>query len=368
MKSNGDPKHCAPVRPTNQIPRRCFLRQSAVVATGLSFHFTGSQPARAAAAQGACIMTVLGSIPVADLGVTLTHEHVLVDFIGADKITRDRYDVDDALANILPHLRSLKELGCRALVECTPAYLGRDPVLLRRLAERSGLHLLTNTGYYGAAENKFLPAHAFTETADQLAARWVTEWRDGIEGTKIRPGFVKIGVGGQSLSDLHRKLVCAAARTHSATGLVIASHTGPAKLALEEVAILRQEGVNASAFVWVHAQAEADVEAALKLAREGCWVSYDGFDAKENPRYVEFLRRFVKEGRLGQVLLSHDAGWYRPGEPKGGQFKPFDAIFRVLIPALKEAGFNQEQIDQLLIRNPAAAFAVRVRKVVSGAR
>src|SRR6187455_1647605 len=70
-------------------------------------------------------MTVRGPVDVVDLGTTLVHEHVLVDFVGADKVARSRYDADEALAVVLPHLRALKERGARTLVECTPAWLGR---------------------------------------------------------------------------------------------------------------------------------------------------------------------------------------------------------------------------------------------------
>jgi phosphotriesterase-related protein len=306
-------------------------------------------------------MTVLGPIPPEEMGVTLTHEHVLVDFIGADKISRDRYRADDAFAKILPHLKRVREFGGRTMVECTPAYLGRDPALLQRLATASGLRLLTNTGYYGAADNKFLPAHTFTESADQLSDRWLKEWREGIDGTKVRPGFIKIGVGGDTLSDLHRTLVRAAARTHRASGLTIASHTGPAKLALEQLDVLREEGVEARAFVWVHAQSESEPTVRLKVADLGAWVSLDGYGPAETKRYVEILKTLREGGRLKQVLLSHDAGWYRPGEPDGGQFQPFDALFTILVPKLKEEGFRQAEIDQVLVRNPAEAFAVRVR-------
>ena len=107
------------------------------------------------------------------------HEHVLVDFIGAAEVSPARYDADDVFTRALPFLRQAKALGCATLVECTPAYLGRDPRLLRRLAEASGLHILSNTGYYGANKDKHLPPHAFTETPQQLAARWIRECEHG---------------------------------------------------------------------------------------------------------------------------------------------------------------------------------------------
>src|SRR5262245_33684479 len=140
------------------------------------------------------IMTVLGPIAPDQLGRALAHEHAVVDFIGAEKSKAARHDAEEAFSTILPHLQKLRERGCRCLVECTPSYIGRDVRLLKRLSDASGLHILTNTGYYGAAGNKFLPQHAFTETAEQLSARWLRDWRDGIEGTDIRPGFMKLGV------------------------------------------------------------------------------------------------------------------------------------------------------------------------------
>src|SRR2546425_1136893 len=104
------------------------------------------------------------------LGVTLMHALVLVDFAGADKVSRNRYDPDEVFKAALPHLLAVNAKGCRTLVECTPAWLGRDPLLLKMLSAASRLHLVSNTGYYGAADDKFVPQHAYSETADQLAA------------------------------------------------------------------------------------------------------------------------------------------------------------------------------------------------------
>ena len=139
------------------------------------------------------IMTVTGSIRPSEMGVTLPHEHILVDFIGADQIVPGRYDPEEVFQRALPHLQRLKAAGGQALAECTPDFLGRDPQLLRRLSKASGLHILTNTGFYGAANDKYVPRLAYSETADELALRWVQEFEDGIIPGNIRPGFMKIG-------------------------------------------------------------------------------------------------------------------------------------------------------------------------------
>ena len=307
------------------------------------------------------VMTVNGPIPPDRMGTTLTHEHVLVDFGGAAVASPDRYDRDTVFQTVLPYLQRARALGARTLVEATPAYLGRDPILLQRLADASGVQLLTNTGYYGAREDQHLPPHAFTQPADSLAARWIREWETGIDGTGIRPGFIKIGVDEGPLSDIDRKLIQAAARTHLRTGLTIASHTGPAAGAMEQLAVLEAEGVDPSAWIWVHAQAEDDSTFHLRAARRGAWISFDGLAADNVRRYVERIGFLKAEGLLHRVLVSHDAGWYHVGEPGGGAFRPYDVLFTDFLPALRAAGFTDQEIRQVIADNPAEAFTVRVR-------
>ena len=210
------------------------------------------------------------------LGVTLMHEHVLVDFIGAAEVSRSRYDADAVVAMVLPYLRQVRALGCQTIVECTPAYLGRDPRLLQRLSRRPACTILSNTGYYGAAEDKHVPAFAFTETVEQLAARWIREAERGIDDTAIKPAFMKIGVDAAPLSEIDAKLVRAAARTHRETGLPIASHTGTGAAAMAELDLLEAAGVPPSAFIWVHAQSERDGTFHVRAARRGAWVEFDG--------------------------------------------------------------------------------------------
>src|SRR4051794_18573491 len=310
---------------------------------------------------GPRVMTVRGPIPPEEMGLTLPHEHVLVDFVGAREASRDRYDADEVYRVALPHLRRIREQGIRTLCDCTPAYLGRDPALLRRLSEASGLNLLTPTGYYGASRGKFLPDPARAESADELASRWLREWREGIEGTGIRPGFVKLGADAGPLPEVHRKLVRAAARTHLGSGLTIAAHSGDGVAALEALEILRTEGLAGSAFIWVHANAEADRRLHVRAAETGAWVEFDGIGPKEVDRHVDLVRSMKAAGLLGRVLLSHDAGWYHVGEPGGGAYRPYDTLMAEFVPALRAAGMSEAEVRRLTVENPRDAFGVRVR-------
>lgn len=309
------------------------------------------------------IITVNGAIRPQQMGKTLIHEHLLVDFIGADKISHDRWNREEVLKVVLPYLLEVKKQGVKTFLDCTPAFLGRDVHLLQLAAQKSGLQILTNTGYYGAVDNKYLPKWVFTETAEQLADRWIAEFENGIEGTAIRPGFIKIGVNPGPLSELHRKLVRAAGLTHLRTGLTICSHTGPALAAFEEIEELQRTGVHPSAFVWVHAQGESNKNLYTKVAQTGAWVSLDGMGWGDWENYASWLDLLKSNRLLHRVLISHDAGWYKPDETNGGNFIGFTALFEKVFPILRQKGFTQDDFDQLLILNPAEAFKIRVRKL-----
>ena len=77
---------------------------------------------------------------------------------------------------------------------------------------------------------------------------------------------------------------------------------------------------------------------------------------------MEMLMLLKREKCLHRILISHDAGWYEPGKPDGGNFRTFTALFRKLLPALKAAGFSRTETQQLIQKNPQEAFTVRVRK------
>lgn len=348
----------------NRFSRRRFLASLPPLAAAAELGCgegapSGSAPAATPtpAAAPPAVETVTGPVEASRLGVTLVHEHVLVDFAGWETASRDRYDADEAFAVALPHLEALAERDCRTLVECTPAYLGRDPGLLRRLSEASGIHIVTNTGYYGAADDIAVPAHAYDESADELAARWVAEAEGGIEGTRIRPGFMKIGVDPGPLSDIDRKLVVAAARAHHATGLRAHIHTGDGEAAAGILEVFDAEGAPPAAYVWVHAQNESDRARHLRAAERGAWIELDGVRPDSLDSHADAVRDLVEAGHRDRTLVSQDAGWYHVGEPGGGEFRGFTLLFDEFVPLLRERGLGEEDVRALLVDNPARLLA-----------
>lgn len=335
--------------------RRSFLEKAAILllATPLS-----QLPFRRADSQ---LITVTGPLDTNGLGYILPHEHILVDFIGAVQVNPDRYDRDKVMRMMLPYVEAAKDAGCTALFDCTPTYLGRDVQLLLALSQQTGLPIITNTGYYGAVQHKYLPAHAFTESAGALADRWIAEFNQGIEGTGIRPGFIKISVDKHPLDPINRKLVQAAAITHKATGLTVGSHTGSGGAALEQIEILRKEGVSADAFVWIHAQNEKDRNLHLKAARMGAWVAFDNLGWEPASVFLEHIRHMKGAGLLDKMLVSHDAGWYDVEKQGKSTVKPFTPLFNELIPALKKQGWDERRLKHLFHHNPIEAYHVHKR-------
>jgi len=302
----------------------------------------------------AYIQTVRGRIDPEALGVTLSHEHVLVDF-GEGGGTR-RWDRAEVIAAVTPWLLAARERGVRTVVECTPNYLGRDVRLLVALSEGTGMHLLTNTGLY---KEPHLPPGLLALAPEALAARWIAEWEDGIDGTSVRPGFIKIAVNKGPLVPVQRLIVRAAALTQQATGLTVACHTSDAVSAHEALDIVESARMDPGRFIVVHAQnmpSEGEQDA---LAARGCWLSYDNIGgAPALDAYARLILHALDKGLLGRILISHDAGWYHVGEPGGGVLRPITVILDEFLPLLRRLGMDGALEQTLLVDNPRRAFEI----------
>jgi phosphotriesterase-related protein len=283
----------------------------------------------------------------------LVHEHVLVDFAGAAIANPSRYNRDEVIAAARPKLDAIVQLGCVRLIECTPNFLGRDPVLLARLSAICGLELWTNTGLYAANQYRQLPPYALTESALQLSKRWIAEWKNGVDG--VRPRFIKIGVNAGALGEIDRKIVEAGAFTSLETGLTLASHTGPpangASPALEQIEILTRLKLPLRKFVWVHAQNEKNHAIHEQAARAGVWVEFDGINARSAAFHKECVEFMAEKKLLGRTLISQDSGWYRVGEPGGGKYNGYDYIYTDFLPSL-----TGKWRSKLMWDNPREAF------------
>ncbi|MDN5210564.1 phosphotriesterase [Fulvivirgaceae bacterium BMA12] len=303
------------------------------------------------------INTVNGRISVEKLKFALTHEHIMSNF-GAEANYLPQYQRDSLFDQVLPYLKSIKALGVSTIFDCTTAYFGRDVNILKALADASGMQLITNTGFYGAANDRYVPEFAFKQNAAEISKRWIAEFDNGIDQTGIKPGFIKLAFDNGAPSEIDIKLFVAGILTHLSTGLTIAVHTGDNPLAAaKQLALLEEHQVSPEAWIWVHANKVKNEQLLIDAAKKGAWISLDGVKEANVAEYIRKIGYFKAQNLLHKVLLSHDGNSF----PRGGKIRTYEAISKNLIPALKEQGYTDEEIDQLMVKNPQQAFAIKIR-------
>ena len=142
------------------------------------------------------INTVLGPISEDELGVTLMHEHIVVNILGAENSLKKSYTIEEVVEYVLPYLLEAKEKGCQTIVEATPLGLGRDLEVLVECSRRSGINIITCTGAWDGSNVQGLsvPKNIQEMIIDEIADLWSKEFEEGIDNTGIKPGFIKLAL------------------------------------------------------------------------------------------------------------------------------------------------------------------------------
>ena len=302
------------------------------------------------------IRTVLGDIPPEKFGLALVHEHVMCDFIGADKVSKGRYKVREVYETMLPYLKEIRQLGVEGFVDCTPAFLGRDVELLANLSKASNIHILTNTGLY---KEPFLPKYVWEYSAGHLADMWIKEIEQGIDGTPIKAGFIKIAVNPGKVIPIQQKIVRAAALCSLSTGAAIACHTASGIAAINVMEILEDERADLGRLIVVHCDAEEDLNIHREIAKRGAWIEYDSVGEGNVEKILKMIEFVANEGLEDHLLLSQDAGWYNVGEPLGGKIRSYAYLVKDFLPMMLGRDFKREFIEMIMRRNPAKAFQMK---------
>lgn len=303
--------------------------------------------------------TVNGPIPISNIGFALSHEHIMSNF-GKDIDQTSEYDEAALLNQVIPYLEKIKSLGVDTIFDCTTAYFGRRIDLLQTIGDSTGLQIVTNTGFYGAVDDRYVPEMAYNSTPEEISELWVDEFENGIDGTNIKPGFIKLAFDDGTPSEIDKRLFEAGIITHLETGMTLAVHTGNNPEAVEtQLNLLQQYGVSPEAWIWTHAHTSNDLDLLIETAKKGAWISLDRVNASNIQSTVDWLERFKSENLLHKVLISHDGN----GFPGGGEIRPFEVIMNDLIPALQENDFTDMEIDRLFVQNPKKAFSINIRKL-----
>lgn len=301
------------------------------------------------------LVTTLGLIDRERLGMILPHEHVFVDLRTWDQPGYGEGDPADVIRLMAPEIDAAAALGVTAIVEPGPAGVGRRVDILKAVSEATGMPLAVPTGVY---REPWLPPWVRDASQDDLRDWMIRELTDGVEGTGVRAGWIKLGATDDGLTGAETKVLRAAAAASVATGATIGSHTIRGHVARTQLDLIEEAGGAPDRYIWIHTHVEPDIAIHHELARRGAWIEYDGIgDPADDPKFLDLVLAALDAGLGHQVLLSHDRGWYDPAQPGGGTPKPFTPLMERFLPRLADAGVDDTTILMLTHDNPFAAFA-----------
>jgi phosphotriesterase-related protein len=307
------------------------------------------------------LQTFDGPIPVDELGLILPHEHLFTDLRGPSVSDYAVADATDVVRALRAPLNAAYSSGVTAIVECSTVGVGRNISILKALNEITPIHIVVPTGVY---REGYIPAEMISMPIDELANLWIRELFEGIEETEIRAGFIKISVSDHGPTSLEERSLIAASVASQQTGAVVACHTANGSVFEREWNTLEKSGLDPSRFIWVHANLEPDSKKHIDAAKVGVFVEFDAIGAtwQSQDAMIQAVIALLDAGYIEKILLSHDAGWYEPGSPKGEPedgIRGYTALIEDFNPALSSRGVSKEEIIQITQDNPAQAFSLQ---------
>jgi phosphotriesterase-related protein len=331
------------------------------------------------------IRTVLGNIVPEELGITLGHEHLLIDLRGLwdnppparahlvdqeptlenrGELMRNPYDsrpnllIDDLELSIR-ELLYYKAAGGQALIDMTTVGIKPVPESLCTIAQRTGLHVIAGCGYY---RQPLLPAPLYDRSTEEIAddlLRWLTE---GMYGTTIRAGLMgELGTS-SPIYPFEERQLRAAARVQHQTGASINVHPliwGHEHLHILD--ILEEEGADLSRVAISHCDELIEPEWHVRIAERGTVLSFDTFGSEtffdrsfaQEPRDTDRIAcvlHLLEKGYGAQITLAHDICTRIQFRHYGGW--GWDHLLTNIVPRLQHAGVSQQELDTIFIETP----------------
>ncbi len=297
------------------------------------------------------VTTVRGEVAGEDLGVVDYHEHLCFD--APDWLLRE--DADFRLNDVersAEELRAWALAGGRTMIEMSAIDFGRNIRKVARVAELAPeVHIVVITGY-----NKpyFCDRSILEADEHHLVAGCIRDIVEGIDGTDVKAGIVKGGSGYNTFQEYDQKLLRIAAAVHVETEAPVITHTEAGTMGFEQVSFLESHGVTPHRICLSHMDRNPDFREHRRIAERGAYLGYDcPGKVKYGPdeTRIGVLKRLFDAGLGGQVLLGNDLGrpsyWRSYGGGPG-----LDFVLTRFVPRLREEGFGEEVIEDLLVNNP----------------
>lgn len=352
------------------VTRRTVLR---LLGAGIG---TGFVAAPQPVPRGAIIRTILKDLSPSALGdgAILFHEHLS---FGAEFFERMRPPNAPRPATPPPpsyltkpdivadELRAAGKEGLRCIVDGGHADMGTNYDDLRKIAERSGVHVVASGGYY---LQRMYPPEVASQSEDQLI--------DGLvqEATARRWGALgEIGSSEEMTAD-ERKIFRIIGKTQVRTGLPVFTHTphaGCRKCALDQLEILESTGATLGNVCIGHLSDITDdpkAETHKAIARRGAFLGFDTVGhqlGQGDAKKVALILQVLEAGYEDHILLSSDFAAERETKFNGGA--GYSSVTAIFLPKLRYAGVRETTIHKIIVDNPKRFLAfVPTMKKTSG--
>ena len=345
-------------------------------------------------AQKGKIQTVLGTIEPDELGRTMTHEHLLIDFEvmfnpPPEATTQQMAHAAVSLENLgwirqycYSNLDNLKVLdedtavdeallyrrhGGGTIVDATTIGIGRDPLALARISRASGVNVVMGAGYYvHAAQTNTLE----NTSEEQISQQIIQEVQQGVENTGVKAGIIgEIGCT-WPLEETDSKVLRASAKAQVETGAAILIHPGRSESApLEILSILSESGADMSRVIMGHLdRTVSNIETLREIASTGCVLEWDlfgvevsfyqpsDFDMPSDAQRMNIIRSMIDEGIGKNIVIAHDICTKHRLVKYGGH--GYGYILEHIVPRMRSRGFSESEILDITQYNASRLLTI----------
>jgi phosphotriesterase-related protein len=312
------------------------------------------------------VETVRGPVDVSELGRTLMHEHILI--IEPEALQNyghafgaSYWDEEERVADAIAKLQRVRDAGIQTLVDPTAPGLGRYIPRIQQLNAAVDLNVIVATGVYAFLE---LPNFLRYRSPEAIAELFVREIRVGINDTGVKAGFLKCAVEEHGIAGDVPRILAAVAMASVETGAPVMVHTNAAaRTGIAALEALTGHGVDPSRIVIAHMGDSNDMDYQRSIAETGAWLGHDRFGIDHfNPHEdrIRTLLALLEAGYGDQLHISHDSACFNDffsGDPAFANERPdYLLISNRVLPALRDAGLTDQDIDRLMVANPQRFF------------
>ncbi|MCL4482382.1 MAG: aryldialkylphosphatase [Bacteroidetes bacterium] len=243
------------------------------------------------------VRTVMGDIQSEQMGLTYSHEHVVIEE-GFTTMANPEFILNDII-KISAELKEFHQFGGRTMVDTMPAACGRNILKLAEVSRNSKVNIIVPTGLH--QEIYYPPNHwRYHLSVEEITELFIKDITDGVDQydynspvvkrTSHKAGMIKLATGDEKITDHQHKIFEAVVNAHLETGAPILTHTNGGKLAMGQVELFVKLGADLNHVVLSHVDKQKDLAFHKDLMQTGVYVEYDSHfrwkTIDENPTYI----------------------------------------------------------------------------------